>query len=161
MELFVDNFAGGGGASTGIEMTDNEIIKALESLLDRMRAYESGQPTIGKGLVTSIISMIEKKDKLIEIADKKVESLKAEVKRLKFRKCLYSGLYSEHDTVLRDCTQGECFHSVSEEAVRLEAIKEFAERLKEKFSNEGYMLFDYEKDIIDNLLKEMVDDDNA
>ena len=38
-------------------MTDNEIVKSLESLLDRMRAYESLQASIGKGLVEDIISM--------------------------------------------------------------------------------------------------------
>lgn len=47
-------------------MTYNEIIKALESLLDKMRAYESEQASIGKGLVEDIISMYNRQKAEIE-----------------------------------------------------------------------------------------------
>jgi len=47
-------------------MNDNEIIKSLESLLDRMRAYEAQQASIGKGLVEDIISMYDRQKAEIE-----------------------------------------------------------------------------------------------
>jgi hypothetical protein len=43
-----------------------EIVKSLESLLDRMRAYESQQASIGKGLVENIISMYNRQKAEIE-----------------------------------------------------------------------------------------------
>jgi hypothetical protein len=48
------------------KLTDNEIVKSLESLLDRMRAYESLQASIGKGLVEDIISMYNRQKAEIE-----------------------------------------------------------------------------------------------
>ena len=48
------------------KLTDAEIVKSLESLLDRMRAYESLQASIGKGLVENIISMYNRQKAEIE-----------------------------------------------------------------------------------------------
>lgn len=56
-------------------MTDKEIIKALESLLDKMRAYESQQASIGKGLVEDIISMHDRQKAEIEKLNKEVDRL--------------------------------------------------------------------------------------
>ncbi len=40
-------------------MTDNEIIKAFECLLDKMRAYECEQVSIGKGLILDVLDLIK------------------------------------------------------------------------------------------------------
>ena len=48
------------------KLTDSEIVKSLESLLDIMRAYESLQASIGKGLVEDIISMYNRQKAEIE-----------------------------------------------------------------------------------------------
>ena len=100
-------------------MTDNEIIKALECCAK---------------LTCSECPYYEKKHihcrELRKLALDLINRQKAEIERLKFRKCLYSGLYSEYDIKqIRDCTQGECFHRESEELVRIEAIKEFAKKI--------------------------------
>ena len=70
-------------------MADNETIKALESLLDRMRAYEAQQSSIGKGLVEDIISMydrqkaeIAKLEKVEKYADETIKAQAAEIERL-------------------------------------------------------------------------------
>ena len=83
-------------------MTDNEIIKALESLLDKMRAYEALQASIGKGVVEDIISMYDRQQ--------------AEIERL--------------NAVSEIC--GDCHRQYAEkiEQAKSEAIKEFAEKVE-------------------------------
>ena len=41
-------------------MTDEQIIKALECLLDKMRAYECENVSTGKGLITSTLDLINR-----------------------------------------------------------------------------------------------------
>lgn len=53
------------------KLTDTEIVKSLELLLDKMRAYESLQASIGKGLVEDIISMYNRQKAEIERLTKK------------------------------------------------------------------------------------------
>jgi galactokinase len=122
------------------KLTDNEIVKSLESLLDRMRAYESQQGSIGKGLVEDIISMYNRQ--------------KAEIERLQ----------KHNEIVLENCRQyNEANDKANNQrfleaidAVKSEAIKEFAERLKEMPS---VMNCEYEwlHTDIDNLVKEMTE----
>ena len=57
------------------KLTDSEIVKSLESLLDIMRAYESQQASIGKGLVEDIISMYNRQKAEIENMQKGIQSV--------------------------------------------------------------------------------------
>ena len=112
-------------------MTDNEIKKALESLLDRMRAYEAQQASIGKGLVEDIISMYDRQ--------------KAEIERLTVNSNAYA--------------LGMKRLSEQLETAKTEAIKEFAERLKEKHRHNTTSIVSLVTvfDNINNLVKEMTE----
>ena len=163
-------------------MTDNEIIKALECCTHKGGIINCEPCLVGKklgyqkcefnlmlrcrGLINRQKAEIERYLHSIKLLEKDVQTANAEIERLKFRKCLYSGLYSEYDIKqIRDCTQGECFHRESEALVRFEAIKEFAERYrKEIFSIthfNGYVNSDLVLGVFNDLVKEMVGDDNA
>lgn len=70
-----------------MKLTDAEIVKSLESLLDKMRAYESQQASIGKGLVEDIISMYDRQKAEIErlrniYCEKCIENKKIEWKAM-------------------------------------------------------------------------------
>lgn len=121
-------------------LSDNEIIKALESLLDKMRAYESSQASIGKGLVEDIISMYDRQ--------------KAENERLEKARQKQAQFLGEE--------RGQKYELINKiTKAKSEAIKEFAERLKEKAPNIIEERFHILRNEIDNLVKEMVGDDNA
>ena len=64
-------------------MTDNEIIKYLESLLDTMRLYESSQASIGKGFVEDIISMYDRQKAKIAVLSVENANLKISIEDLK------------------------------------------------------------------------------
>ena len=119
-------------------MTDNEIIKALESLLDKMRAYESEQASIGKGLVKDIISMYSRQ--------------KAEIERLTEAGKEAVSCFTRMETLYKiKCKELE--------VAKAEARKEFAERLIDIAVGN----WEHKVDVatIDNLLKEMAGEDNA
>ena len=82
---------------------------------------------------------------------------KAEIERLKeCPKCIYE--YDGNTTEY--CIQGPCSNFKTAEQVRTEAYKEFAEHLKEMWSNNYYDSPDVDFDeFVDNLLKEMVGED--
>ena len=82
---------------------------------------------------------------------------KAEIERLKeCPKCIYE--YDGNTTEY--CIQGPCSNFKTAEQVRAEAYKEFAEHLKEMWSNNYYDSPDVDFDeFVDNLLKEMVGED--
>ena len=77
---------------------------------------------------------------------------KAEIERLKeCPKCIYE--YDGNTTEY--CIQGPCSNFKTAEQVRAEAYKEFAEHLKEMWSNNYYDSPDVDFDeFVDNLLKE-------
>ena len=78
---------------------------------------------------------------------------KAEIERLKeCPKCIY-----EYDGKTTEyCVQGPCSNFKTVEQIKSEAYKEFAEHLKERWSNNYYDSPDVDFDeFIDNLLKEM------
>ena len=79
---------------------------------------------------------------------------KAEIERLKeCPKCIYE--YDGNTTEY--CIQGPCSNFKTAEQVRAEAYKEFAEHLKEMWSNNYYDSPDVDFDeFVDNSLKEMV-----
>ena len=67
------------------KLTDNEIVKSLESLLDIMRAYESQQASIGKGLVEDIISMYNRQKAEKEAMLSHIKCLQYENDKLRTR----------------------------------------------------------------------------
>ena len=78
---------------------------------------------------------------------------KAEIERLKeCPKCIY-----EYDGKTTEyCVQGPCSNFKTVEQIKSEAYKEFAEHLKERWSNNYYDSPDVDFDeFVDNLLKEM------
>ena len=108
------------------KLTDAEIIKSLESILDRMRAYESQQASIGKGLVEDIISMYN--------------CQKAEIERLKAEIRNTDNALASLDRPLIE--------------VKSEAYKEFAERVKQVFG--GNNIFETcVRLIVDSILNEL------
>ena len=60
------------------KLTDADIVKSLELLLDKMRAYESLQASIGKGLVEDIISMYNRQKAEIERLQNRQRTVVAE-----------------------------------------------------------------------------------
>ena len=82
---------------------------------------------------------------------------KAEIERLKeCPKCIY-----EYDGKATEyCVQGPCSNFKTVEQIKYEAIKEFAEHLKEEWFNNDYDSPDVDFDeFVGNILKEMVGED--
>ena len=116
-------------------MTDNEIIKAFKDFLnEQVDGYTDLVETGGERY-----EFIEKELELLKETDNLINRQKSEIERLKYN--------------LKAVLDERADHS--------EAIKEFAERLKENsiatFSFKGVVMVEE----IDNLLKEMVGDNNA
>ena len=122
-------------------MTDNEIIKALESEVKSAEYVDSYYCNgVDLTLIKSAIDLINR--------------LQAEIERLKeCPKCIY-----EYDgNTIEYCVEGPCSNFKTVEQIKYEAYKEFAEHLKERWSNNNYDSPDVDfDDFISNLLKEMV-----
>lgn len=127
-------------------MTDNEIIKALKCC-GRENCF--GCPYHGK---------CHQGNPMIKDALDLITRQQAEIERLKkCPKCAY-----EYDgEVTEYCVQGPCPNFKTVEQIKVEAYKEFAERLKEKsfqsFGNYGITRDVVEVCDIDNLIKEMTE----
>ena len=125
-------------------MTDNEIIKALESEVKSTEYVDSDYcDGVDLTLIKSAVALIN--------------CQKAEIERLKeCPKCIY-----EYDGKTTEyCVQGPCSNFKTVEQIKSEAYKEFAEHLKEMWSNNYYDSPDVDFDeFVDNLLKEMEDED--
>lgn len=124
-------------------MTDNEIKKALEDTLHRIKGAEQlivpeqGVKNLCYGL-QNFLYLINRKDEELKRLQAENERLKEEIKKEQ----LYNLRMTAH-------------------SVKSEAYKEFAERLK-KESYERIDLTAYvEVSDIDNLLKELVGEDNG
>ena len=138
-------------------MTDNDIIKALEycftndwnrTKCDKCKFY-TGTTQCVEDLKSASIYLINRQQ--VEI-----ERLKCEMGKLLPKDCAYA-------------VQMEVSNKL-ETQIRAEAVREFAERLKNKIKTEcnpyGKPTFDYDTSIaimryIDNLVKEMEGEDNA
>ena len=122
-------------------ITDNEIIKALESEVKSAEYVDSYYCNgVDLTLIKSAIDLINRQ--------------KTEIERLKeCPKCIY-----EYDgNTAEYCIQGPCSNFKTIGQVKAEAYKEFAEKLKEKtLPLPKYDCVDVED--IDNLVKEMVGD---
>ena len=115
-------------------MTDNEIIKALEEMVEYPHYYEEGQ------ILKNVLDLINRQ--------------KAEIEKLK--------ALAENGASAID-TNNRLVQKFAE--IKSEAVKEFAERLKEK-SFKAIRNYGLTKDVvevcdIDNLVKEMVGENNA
>ena len=127
--------------------TDEEIVKALECCLcDNSECLQCQNRELCKmerdELATKTIDLIIRKTE-------EINRLKAEIERLK------------GSTIVNNIMESQ---RIKKEA-KSEAVKEFAERLKEKsfqsFGNYGITRDVVEVCDIDNLIKEMVDEDNV
>ena len=136
-------------------MTDKDIIKALEELLDKIRAYECNNASISKGLIENIINLIDRLQVKNKELDEKliiqkglIDTQKAEIERLKKERRL--NLLTQLPIARK---------------IKSEAIKEFAERLKERVYyivvDEKGLLLERKvvnEEAIDNLVKEMTEE---
>lgn len=120
-------------------MTDNEIVKALENEV-KSTEYVDSEYCDGVDLT------------LIKSAIDLINRLQAEIERLKeCPKCIYE--YDGNTTEY--CVQGPCSNFKTVEQIKIEAIKEFAVRLKCGVPQETGVIRCFD---VDNLVKEMVGD---
>lgn len=144
--------------------TDNEIVKAFGEMVERgfeAISYVDKNKSVNVITITDILDLINRQkeyikkcDNLERIADKTIETQKAEIEDIKF---LYENLKEEHLEIIKAIK-----HTKSE------AYKEFAEKLEERIavhllknkSNqyaEGFAdALDGVNGEIDNLLKELI-----
>lgn len=124
---------------TDKKFTDEEIIQSLQEMWDCSYNYEECQQHL-------------------------INRQKAEIERLKeCPKCVY-----EYDGEITEyCVQGPCQNFKTVEQIKAEAYKEFAEKFKKELltyrkkcrnalDNESAFVVDKVRQMIDNLLKEMV-----
>lgn len=129
-------------------MTDNEIIKALDSVgtaTGVALGHHSGQADIIADRFRELIDENNRQKVEIERLNKDCEDV---IYKLEYLLCHATGnKFSKHTypigdmvSYVNDYIQDCCNEAVEEakEAVKSEAIKEFAERLKEKLNNLEY-----------------------
>lgn len=146
---------------TDKKFTDEEIIKALmchfNEELDEEAfqcvdcpLYNDTSPSCTEALKSYVLDLINRQ--------------KSEIERLKeCPKCVY-----EYDGEITEyCVQGPCQNFKTVEQIKAEAYKEFVEKLKKELlayrkkrrnalDNESVFVVDKVRQMIDNLLKEMV-----
>lgn len=133
---------------SNLSYTDKQFVHDMFSLAEK-------QQVENERLNNELHSKVEYIHELLEI----IESKKAEIKRLQYQVYRLKKYDEKRDIEL---------HSRLIASSRIEAIKEFADRLKETISNSvyqywnegsgGYYLAEDVPDDIDNLVKEMVGD---
>ena len=98
------------------------------------------------------ICVLRDSKRIIRKAEEEITRQQTEIERLKeCPKCVY-----EYDgEVTEYCVQGPCPNSKTVEQIKVEAYKEFAEKLKKELSFGHYI----QPDQIDNLFKEMEGED--
>ena len=100
------------------------------------------------------IAVLRDSKRIVRKAEKEITRQQSEIERLKdCPKCIY-----EYDGKTTEyCVQGPCSNFKTVEQIKSEAYKEFAEHLKEMWSNNYYDSPDVDFDeFVDKLLKEMV-----
>lgn len=121
-------------------MTDNEIIKALECCTDE--SYENCNEC-----PYSIDTVSCERMKLLEDSLDLINRQKAEIEGLKEDRNNYQNLY--------------CLTVEDLDTAKLEAIKEFAEKLKNAWSDNRYDSPDIDFDYFVDLVQEMVGENNG
>ena len=169
-------------------MTDNEIIKALNSngtSTGVALGHHSGKADIIADRFRELIDENNRQKAEIERLNKDCEDV---IYKLEYLLCHATGnKFSKHTypigdmvSYVNDYIQDCCNEAVEEakEAVKSEAIKEFAERLKEKLNNLEYhentdrktvtkaklyhvVMREVVPEEIDNLVKEMTENSNG
>ena len=135
-------------------MTDNDITTIcgkIESLHDKIIKSKFSEMVTESEMICLILAVQE------------LNRQKAEIERLKdYPKCVY-----EYDGDITDyCLKTPCPNYKTVDAIRTEAVKEFAERLKDYYIKVkrydrpyAHTMISFLLDKIDNLVKEMVGDD--
>ena len=155
---------------TDNKLKDNEIIKALKCVPKDVSGYiideNNKMKLVYNEDVIDLINRQQGEIEKLEISDAskeectikqhgKIKELKAEVERLKERNKILD--LNRRMALL----EKEPLYDKIKTA-KAEAVKEFAERLKDSFFDNGYESPDIDFDyFVDNLVKEMVGDDNA
>ena len=146
-------------------MTDKEIKRALEMLLDKIRAYECKSVSIDYNLIVNIIDLITRQQvenkrlakevNLVSIQfqdlQERYEEAQAEIESLKIFRGYAEKRASDYRT-MRDKYLN----------AKSEAVKEFVARVKEFMHNKFKALDEYEFEYIterdiDNLAKEITE----
>ena len=162
-------------------MTDNEIIKALECCKNSLSEkdacgdcplYEEEEVTCITILSKNALDLINRQKAEIDILIRKKESLRDEIAE---QQAEIERLKEENETIKSnfECQQivlGDFDEIIKKQAKKLktaksEAIKEFAERLKEKLKevprydieDKAYYAIGTYGELIDNLVKEMTE----
>ena len=155
-------------------MTDKEIIKALECCVNKFDGwvrYNDGNQ-IHKVTIADILDVINRQQAEIKTLQERnvvlrgmIDTQKAEIERLQKSIELTKGakcVYSYDGETLEYCITSPCPIHKTVEQIKSEAIKEFAERLKEKAdyyeNGQGWEGDIYYADDVDNLVEEMVGD---
>ena len=145
------------------KLTDSEIVKALECCIG---------DTDGKDCFGCPLYEIDDCQAHLNLAALDlITRQKADIKKLTSGKCVYLS----DDETTEYCVEGPCPNYKTEAQIKVEAYKEFAERLKEapikcalplsglsaKDEIEDYFndIMLQVRDVIDNLLKELVGDE--
>lgn len=132
-------------------MTDNEVIKALEEMADYPHYYEEGQ------ILKSALDIINRLKDNERKYRAKVQTQRYEISCNQKNIERYKGVIK---IIEKDIAKAKS-----------EAVKDFAERLKENISDDCHIVSDEGEYVgydcadvmhcIDNIVKEMVGDDNA
>ena len=123
-------------------MTDNEIVRALEDIAEKYGCFDKDQAPLvymRSENAKAILDLINRQKTEIDILIRKKDTLREENAE-------------QHQAIIN------ALHRMGQ--IRAEAIKEFAERLKENFEiytddEESNAL--YVRSLIDNLVKEMTE----
>ena len=140
---------------TNKKLTDEEIIMLLERCVSRgNRNYDTDMVL---DLIRRQKAEIDSAKAKIEICAEVIKRQDAEIKRLKeCPKCVY-----ECDgEVVEYCVQGPCPNFKTVEQIKSEAVKEFAEKLKNEINIRTTYSREQDKNVmrmIDNLVKEMTE----
>ena len=147
-------------------MTDNEIIKAFEQHIERTKNIKYGarkKTLVDAELLKDILDLINSQQA-------EIETLKAhEEKEHQYCKNVCEPKYKEEIEWLKKLlAEEEAKHTQCAKRFYKEGIKDFAKRLKDYYINHkrykrpyAHTLVDVLFDVIDNLVKEMVGDNNA
>lgn len=126
-------------------MTDKEIIKALEICNNCDSCQEC------KGFFDSKYCIGENKQQIIDLIKKLKNREKRYQKKIKFQR---SALRKQQEEINCFADVGKMYSEIRAEA-RAEAIKEFADKLREQMRNGVLHVHLYPKDI-DDMVKEML-----
>lgn len=143
-------------------MTDNENIKALENLHNRILKDASFLAKVNHGELSALFHI----RRILELQDAEIEKLNVELVGMRGACESYKMHYDKAQTEIERLTvnKNACALGMEQLAEQLEqakseAIKEFAERFKKKYEKPFFYLGSYEQFMreVDDLVKEMTE----